>query len=205
MIEDSLEDINRKYMSTYMLYKHEGNDHLVWISDYEGGYFTLLSSDLGDLRVTETLFRTNTTYFFPESGLYNINGSTFEFLRNGSRQFKRAPCSENISWVSILNKFPGRQESLPRGSIADMRQVFNPNYPDDLDTAIKLCKGSIALNKDFAISFAHTDENECILWYRTNPVAMVDTITKKITVMYELLRQEIKDLLYYKEPTWTMN
>lgn len=202
MTIESLEDFRKRYKGTYLFLNVRGKELLVRYESDNEEDFCFYSPEYGDLLVDEDTARNQIRIFFPKPGLYNIQEEVYEFTRNPLRQWKRAPCDDNsrLSQISAVLSRDYKSTSL---SIRIASHIFFPKYPENLDTAIKNLKNSIALNQEFAIT-KHPKEESLLLWYHSNPIGILDTKTREITVKYKPLYQEVIDFFKKKEYSWTI-
>ena len=164
--------------------------------------FCFYSGIYGDILVDEETARENISFIFPQSGLYNINGQAQFFNRNPQRQWKRAPCQDNVSLTPILQElalnFPSTEIGMPV-----MEQIFSPKY-FSLDKAGEHLL-SAAINKNFAVSESNTDDpNQRILWFHTSPIGIISLDLKQINVKFQAFYQETVDFIRKAGYNWTV-
>lgn len=201
MIYETLDDFRKRYRGTYLFLKIKDKDYLVRYEEDNGERFVFFSEDRGNILVTEETARTNLTYYFPETGLYNIQENVYLFSRYPARQWKRAPCAENTSIVKL-----GDLHLTKNFSFELANAIFYPKYPDTTTEALeKLKNTSQAINSKFAIMKGTGKHKKSILlFYKATPVGLVDNNQNIIQVKYKPLLQEVKDYYNNKEPTWTI-
>ena len=206
MITDSVEDIRRKLSSTYVKYTPEPDEeYILFVNEVETNHVEFYSRNLGEIRVTMDKFRQFTTFHFPDSGLYNIGDSCCEFLRRPERQWRKAPCSENVQVNPITNTIRTHRPLPVAFNTDTFTNLFRPKYPKNLQEAIDTLKESTAINKNFAVSISgYADPNRFLFWYRSNPIGVIDNKDKTIRLNYHLLKQEVEDLLNEREPAWKL-
>jgi len=209
MIIESLDDFRRRYRHTYLFLEIDGKEHLV---NYEGDdekSFTFSSPQFGALLVNEKTAREKISFHFPRAGLYNIGDGLVDFSRNPARQWRRAPCSDNTRFVSVLNNLNPDLYGLHRIRFGwhEAENVFFPVYPKTTEEALEnLPKFGRALNHK--IGFTRAPKNygtDSLIWFRSTPVGTVNKSRQEITVKYSPLYQEIYDHYMKKEPTWKVH
>lgn len=202
MIIESLEDFRKRYKGTYLFLNVRGKEHLVRYESDNEEDFCFYSPEFGDLLVDEDTARNQIRIFFPKPGLYNVGEHVYEFTRNPLRQWKRAPCEDNTRLSLMISILSNDYKSTSFNSrIAP--DIFFPKYPENLDTAIKNLKTAIALTPEFGITKHPKDETH-LLWYHSNPIGIINTKTREITVKYKPLYQEVIDFFKKKEYSWTI-
>lgn len=204
---ESLDDFRKHYRHTYVFLEINDKKHLV---SYEGDNeidFTFSSPVYGDILVKETTAREKISFYFPKTGLYNLPAGLVDVTRNPARQWRRAPCTDNVRFVSIFSS----QTGSPHGRIVfnfdTARNLFYPKYPENTLEAIKnIPDKGIAINNLLGIMKAPKKyESDLILWYRQTPVGTIDKNKQEITVKYAPLYQEICDYYTKKEPEWKIH
>lgn len=204
MSRDSLEDFKKKYRDTYCFLLLNGKEYLVFFADDNGdNSFYMTSPEFGEIIIDRETLYSCVRATFPKSGLYNLEGNAVEYTRVPERQWKRAPCSTNSLLYPILSKIGISTTVDTRIHLHNLETIFKEDYPKDLDGALSTLKYSVAINKDFAISDSVSGkDSELILWFKTQPVGLLNAITKEITVKYNHLYQEVSDFIRKSEPTW---
>lgn len=205
MIQESLEDFRKRYKGTFLFLDIKNKRHLVRYETDNEEDFSFFSNDYGDILVDEATARESISFYFPPTGLYNIENGAHFFARVPARQWKRAPCHDNTSITPILKEI-GLHFSNLTLSPSNVDLIFDPAYPPSLEDAIREKKMiSVALNKNFAISDIHTeDKNKKLLWFQTSPIGVVDPETWTIDVKYHPFYQEVLDFVRKQEYKWTV-
>lgn len=203
MIQETLEDFRRRYKNTYVFLKIKGENHLVSYESDNEEDFSFYSGKYGNILVDEETAREAISFSFPSAGLYNVDGQAVFFCRNPLRQWKRAPCPDNVSISPILKELQ-LNIAFPEISFKTMEQVFFPEYPNSLEEVEEVTH-SLALNKSFALSASHTENPEnWILWFNTSPIGIVDKRTHTISIKYHAFYQETLDYFRKEASPWTV-
>jgi len=165
--------------------------------------FSFYSGTYGDLLVDEETARENITLVFPPMGLYNVDGQACMFVRVPQRQWKRAPCEDNVTIYPILRELHLNCPQKPI-TMNSMEQIFFPEYEKSIDKAV-LMSPSVALSLNFAITDTNTDDkNQRILWFQSSPVGILLIKEREIHVKYHAFYQETLDFFRKGEYTWTI-
>lgn len=207
MIEESLEDFRKRYKGTYLFLTINGKEHLVNYESDDEECFYFNSPTFGSLVVNESSARNNISFYFPKVGLYNLPSGMAEVTRYPARQWKRAPCRDNVAFLGPFEHLSGARQPRFTFDFQLAQELFFPKYPKNLLTAIDMCTPSkaVALCTDFGVSIGPKKEDYShLLWYRTTPIGKIYPDTKTIGIAHKTLYQETLDYFYKKEPEWTI-
>lgn len=205
MIEESLDDFRKRYKGTYLFLKIDGKEHLVnyEADDEESFFFT--SPTFGSLVVNENSARNNINFYFPKVGLYNLPTGMADVTRHPARQWKRAPCRDNVHFYGPYEHLIGARQPRFTFDFFLAQELFFPKYPKNLIAALQMCTDTkaVAFSSDFGVSTGPKKENYSnILWYRSTPVGKIYPKENRIEVAHKTLYQETVDYFYKKEPEW---
>lgn len=140
---------------------------------------------------------------FPDPGFFTVGQykRLFYFSRVPARQFRKAPCNDNCSFVDIERSF--RTGNYYHTSISTdlINAAFNPVFVS-LEEAVYFltktnCFGA-ALSPDWALHLDPATDSKLCLLYRGVPIGDVDAKAKKITIL-DRFNQEIHDYLHYSD------
>lgn len=207
MIEESLEDFRKRYKGTYLFLKVNGKEHLVNYESDDEECFYLNSPTFGSLVVNETSARNDISFYFPKVGLYNLPSGMTEVTRYPARQWKRAPCRDNVGFIAPFEYLSGLLQPRFSFDFFLAQELFFPKYPKNLAAAIGMCtqNKAVALTRSFGVSFGPPkEEYSHLLWYRTTPIGRIYPKTSKIELAHKTLYQETIDYFSKKEPEWTI-
>lgn len=203
MIRESLEDFRKRYKGTYLFLKVRGKDMLVRYESDNEEDFCFYSATYGDILVDEETARENITLVFPPMGLYNVDGQAYVFTRVPARQWKRAPCEDNVLIFPILGEINLNVLDKPI-TMPSMEQVFFPHYEKSLDKAL-LTNTSIALSLNFAVSASNKDDqNQRILWFQNSPIGIINIKEREIHIKFHAFYQETLDFFRKGDFGWTI-
>lgn len=202
MIQESLEDFRKRYKGTYVFLQVRGENMLVRYESDNEEDFCFYSDAYGDILVDEETARENISFIFPDAGLYNIRGVAHYFQRNPQRQWKRAPCEDNVTLFPILQEL-ALVIASPGIGIKTLNEVFYPKYAGSIEKASNTPLG-MAINSKFAVSASNTDDpNQRLLWYHSSPIGIIYLDSHKIEVKYHAFYQETLDFIRKEAPNWT--
>lgn len=206
MTQESLDDFRKKYKDTYCFLTLNGKEYLVHYADDNGGNnFYLHSPEFGEIIVDQNTLQSCLRPVFPKTGLYNLDGSAVEYTRLPERQWKRAPCASNTTLFPILKKLSITPPTNTKINLHTLEEIFKRKYPKSIDNALENLRYSTALNRNFAISQSITGkDSELLFWYRSQPIGLLNAITKEITIKYNHLYQETLDFLRKNETSWNL-
>lgn len=205
---ESLEDFRKHYRHTYVFLEIDNKKYLVSYESDNGDDFVFESKQFGSIIVKEKTAQEKISFYFPKAGLYNINGlGPVDISRLPARQWKRAPCVDNVRLVSIHKKlitFDSRWISFTTNVAHD---IFFPKYPGNTIEALnKIPEKGIAINSYLGVTKAPEKyKGNFILWYRQAAIGLINPELKEITVKYAPLYQEICDHYNKKEPEWKIH
>lgn len=201
MIHETLDDFRKRYKHTFLFLNLKEKHHLVRYDEDDGDRFVFYSEEYGNILVREETARNNLTHHFPETGLYNIENEAHLFTRYPARQWKRAPCQDNVLVQRITNPYINKDFLFETANA-----IFYPTYPSTTNEALENLKNqSIAINTSFGLTKGTGKYKKAILlFYNKTPVGLVDNNHNTIQVKYKPLFQEVKDYYNKKEPAWTI-
>lgn len=203
---DIVEDIRKKYKGTFCFLTLNGKEYLVIYSNDDGdNRFCLESPQFGEIIVDKETIDSCIRFTFPKNGLYNLNGSAVEYHRVPERQWKRAPCPDNSKLTTILSRIGIDVGLDTQITLSNLEEIYKEKYPNSIDEALKKIKYSTALSKKFAISLAPSGKlSEALLWFQNQPIGLINTSTRDVSIKYEHLYQEALDYFRKKETTWNL-
>lgn len=207
MIIESLEDFRKRYRHTYVFLEIDNKKHLVNYENDDETSFTFASPQFGTLIVNEETAREKISFYFPKVGLYNIGGELHDFSRNPARQWRRAPCSDNTRFVSVLENLRSGIARRIRFGWTEAQDIFFPKYPKTTEETLEnLPEHGKALNRFIGFTPAPKKfDADALIWFRSTPVGTVNKHKKEITVQYQPLYQEICDHYTKKESAWKIH
>lgn len=208
MINDSTEDLRKKFRGTYLFLTLNGKEFLVYYSEDDGeNEFRLFSPQYGDLLIDKETFTHCIKYSFPKAGLYNLGGEVVEYARMPERQWKRAPCPENSKIYPILGKLGFFiKENQTTISLKNLETIYKNVYGETIDKTIGSLKYCNAINKNFAISppLKGKTDPKYVLWFKSQPIGFLDTSSYEVDVRFQPLYQETLDFIRKNESQWTL-
>lgn len=208
MIE-SIEDFRKRYRNTYVFLLLNGKKQLVLYEEDDEVNFHFYSPKYGSIIISCDEVRELISLRFPEQGLYNVHNGLVLFSRYPARQWKRAPCGENVSFKNIqsLLDFKSREPTKFTSMVAE--KLFYPDYPESIEKAFEkvTSNSGIAINKDFGVTISIEKlEDPFVLWYRNCPVGTINPKNHIVTVHFKPLFQETFDFFMKGDPfKWTVN
>ncbi len=205
-MRDSTSDLQKKFRNTFCFLELNGKKHLAEYTDDNGeDAFYFKSPEFGEILIDRETVDQSLTYYFPENGLYNVQGQAIDFVRYPERQWKRAPYRENCRIVPILSAIGIALGRVNEINLHNLEEIYSGIYPQSLEKAVASLKYSIAVNREFAISKTTTSEKDQLLfWFKSQPIGTLDIKSKKIEIIFQPLYQEAQDFINKQEPSWLL-
>ena len=205
-LEDLIE-FRKRYIQTYLFVHLPAGKALAYVSSV-GDYVHLETNLFGEVIVG---FQTDIEFQieWPETGLFQYKECMYWGSRVPDRQWKRGVYAKNFHIFDPCHRmFAPISFGGIRIDLNSLEAAYKPRDVKTLTQAIVELRQekmvSVAISRDWGISWSPIQgNNSFLLWRGAKPVAEIDPRSKKITVHFEPLEQEIKDFVRdNREPVW---
>lgn len=186
-------DFDRRYQQTYLQCTYPDGVHILYFRGRDGTqlHFTDITNQTAFIW-NNTLPDIEITTFLPKTGYYNVEGGIIYVYKFPHRQYKRSFCTGIYAMTG----------DTPRSIESVALAIVKADYVE-LDEVTHLLFAKIAISKKFAIQ---SKNNKVYLYYKQYPIALLDFVTKTISMVQQNMLQEVKDLFQYTGvKRWKLN